>query len=116
MKLIADESVDYSIVRALRYAGLEVEAVVELFPGCSDELILRYAFENYLIVITLDKDFGELSFRLKKPNHGIILARFGKIATELKTVIILNAIQQHFSEMENKLTVVTQQKIRIITL
>ena len=75
MRFIADEGVDAQIVAALRKEGHDVLYVIEFDAGASDPDILCNANEEDRILITRDKDFGELVFRLKKVHSGIILNR-----------------------------------------
>lgn len=60
---LADEGLDLPIVEALRAAGYQVLCVVEMEPGLGDERIRRQARELGALLITPDKDFGELVFR-----------------------------------------------------
>jgi predicted nuclease of predicted toxin-antitoxin system len=64
MKLIADEGLDKPIVDVLRNAGFDVLYVLETNQGANDELILAIANSEHRILLTQDKDFGELVFRL----------------------------------------------------
>lgn len=57
MRLLADESCDFSVVRALRGAGHDVIAVAELFPNLDDSLILDLALREQRVLLTEDKDF-----------------------------------------------------------
>lgn len=83
-KFLADESVDFRIVKALREDHYEVEAIVEINPSIDNEQVLAIANELNAVLITEDKDFGELTYRLRKPNKGIILMRFRKEHIEVK--------------------------------
>jgi predicted nuclease of predicted toxin-antitoxin system len=113
MKFVADESVDAPIYKALRNAGHEVMAIVEMSPGITDEAVLQVAFDNFAILITQDKDFGELSFRLGKPHHGIILLRLSGIGPSEKAGITLSVIQQHEQEFHSAFTVVLKDYVKI---
>ena len=66
MNLLADEGIDKPIVDALRNAGFNVVYILETNPGVDDDFILSLADAEKRIVITQDKDFGELVFRLKR--------------------------------------------------
>jgi predicted nuclease of predicted toxin-antitoxin system len=66
MKLLADESVDQQIVDRLRKDGHEVWYVTEMEPGISDDLVLKKANQEMAILLTANKDFGELVFRLNR--------------------------------------------------
>lgn len=58
-QIVADESVDYRIVKGLRVAGFSVLSIIENSVSISDEEVLRTAVSNNALLITEDKDFGE---------------------------------------------------------
>lgn len=76
MRLLADESCDFAIVQALRAAGHDVAAVVELTPGISDREVITIAREEHRVVLTEDKDFGQLVFAALAGSSGVILIRY----------------------------------------
>ncbi len=63
MKFLADEGVDGQIVARLRLEGYDVAYIAELNVGAVDPAILKLANEDDRILITRDKDFGELAYR-----------------------------------------------------
>jgi predicted nuclease of predicted toxin-antitoxin system len=73
MNLVADEGVDRQIVEQLRLAGHDVVYVAELAPSISDDEVLQQANDRQAILVTIDKDFGELVFRLNRVVAGVIL-------------------------------------------
>ena len=73
MNLVADENVDQPIVDRLRQDGHLVVAVAELSPSISDDEVLRQANQQSALLITGDKDFGELVYRLGRVHAGVIL-------------------------------------------
>ena len=64
MKIVADESVDKQIVDRLRSDGHAVVFIAELAPGIDDEAVLLQSRQSNAVLLTADKDFGELVFRL----------------------------------------------------
>lgn len=76
MKLLLDECCDASLVANLRAEGHDVLYVAETMPSVVDEDVLRRALAEERILITEDKDFGELVYRLRLPARGIVLLRF----------------------------------------
>ena len=61
MRFLADESCDFSVVRALRAAGHDIVAVAEgSLRGSSDREVIGLAKDNRRILLTEDKDFGQL--------------------------------------------------------
>jgi predicted nuclease of predicted toxin-antitoxin system len=76
MFIIADESVDAPIVAALRAEAYEVRAIAEASPSAADEAVLRQAATTGAVLITLDRDFGELIFsRRHQPPRAVIYLR-----------------------------------------
>lgn len=75
MRLLADEGVEARVVERLRDEGHDVDYVAELSPGVSDDEVLGRADEDGRILITVDKDFGELVFRMGRVSTGVLLLR-----------------------------------------
>ena len=73
MSIVADESVDSGIVKKLRQKGISVFSVAEKCWGIKDTEVLKIAFERDNLLITEDKDFGELAFRMNFQHRGILL-------------------------------------------
>jgi hypothetical protein len=76
MRFLADESCDFAVVRALRAAGHDVAAVAELSPRADDEIVIDRAVREERILITEDKDFGQLVYADKRSNGGVLFIRF----------------------------------------
>jgi predicted nuclease of predicted toxin-antitoxin system len=113
MRLLADEGVDQLIVDNLRRAGNEVLYVAEMSPGLTDEEVLDLANRLSTLLLTADKDFGELLFRQKRISSGIILLRLAGLASATKAEITTRAIRIHASELPGSFTVITPGTIRI---
>jgi predicted nuclease of predicted toxin-antitoxin system len=76
VRLIADENVPGEAVAAMRQAGHDVTWIRTDAPGSSDADILDRAQREDRIVVTFDRDFGELAFRSGLPaRSGVILFR-----------------------------------------
>ena len=76
MRFLADENFPASAVRALRRAGDEVDWALEATPGLADQDVLKRALEAGAVILTFDKDFGELAWRTRPtPGFGVILFR-----------------------------------------
>lgn len=110
-QIVADESVDYRIVVGLRETGMAVYSIAEQQPSIKDEQVLSIAFNNNALLITEDKDFGELVFRLQLPHYGILLIRVEDVRYKIFTVI--EAVRLHYMEMRNKFSVLNNNKLRI---
>ncbi|MGZ8518487.1 MAG: DUF5615 family PIN-like protein [Chitinophagaceae bacterium] len=110
-QIVADESVDYRIVVQLRKTGLSVYSIAEQQPSIKDENVLNFAFDNKALLLTEDKDFGELVFRLQLPHHGVLLIRIENPGFKISSVV--ETVSRHYSEMFDKFSVITDTKLRI---
>lgn len=63
MRLLADECVEKSMIEQLRQTAIVVDSITEISPGASDTSIIEMANARNIILLTTDKDFGELVFR-----------------------------------------------------
>lgn len=113
MMFLADEGVDKPIVDALRADGFEVAYILETHPGSDDDSILTMAESNKLILITMDKDFGELVFRLKRIHSGIVLIRLAGYSPAEKAAIVSQLLKEHIDELPGSFTVIQPNAIRI---
>lgn len=84
MKFLADENVEKPIVNLLRNLGHDVKYMTELTKRTVDEQLLDIAQKEFRILITNDKDFGELVFLQKKLSSGILLMRFNTENSQTK--------------------------------
>jgi len=60
---LANENVPDEVVLAARQAGHDLTWIKELQPGADDETVLQMSMMENRVLLTLDKDFGEMAFR-----------------------------------------------------
>ena len=75
MKIVVDVGVGKAVERWLASQSLDVAAVRDLDPGMADIAILALAAAEQRLVITMDKDFGELIVRSGQLHAGVLLLR-----------------------------------------
>jgi predicted nuclease of predicted toxin-antitoxin system len=77
LKLICDANIGSRLARALMAEGHDVVRASEVTPGAGDEDVLGYAVANDRVLITCDRDFGELVFlQGATPPPAIVYVRF----------------------------------------
>jgi predicted nuclease of predicted toxin-antitoxin system len=113
VNLLADESVDSQVIERLRNDGHEVIYVADLEPGISDEMVLQEANERESLLLTVDKDFGELTYRQKLIHHGVLLIRLSGLSNQMKADIIAKALRERGPEFANAFTVISPGMIRV---
>jgi len=112
VKFCVDECCNIELVRYLRLGGHDVLYVSQYKPGALDNEILLKAFNEKRILITEDKDFGELVHRLKKPAYGIVFLRFEVHERHLKWPRLKQLIDRYEAKLEGHFVVVDNQKFR----
>ncbi len=115
VKLLGDENIDHTVIVRLRDAGHTVLAVAEMEPGIDDATVLKIASENAALLLTEDKDFGELVFRQRLLHTGVILVRLSGLAPEIKADFIVSALAEHGTELTAAFTVISPGILRIRT-
>jgi predicted nuclease of predicted toxin-antitoxin system len=113
MNLLADESIDAPIVARLQAEGHHVEYVAEMAPGISDEAVLGLASSGGAVLMTADKDFGELVFRLRRAPGGVVLVRLAGLSASLKADLLADALRTHGHKMMKAFSVITAGMVRI---
>lgn len=113
MKLLADEGVESQIVERLRDEGHDVGYVAELSPGITDDEVLGCANKEGRILVTVDKDFGELVFRMGRVSTGVLLLRLAGLAASEKAAIVAESLGAHGDRMPGSFTVISPGLMRI---
>lgn len=113
MNFLADENIDRQIVTALRDEGYIVGYVAEMEPGISDDIVLDIANREGVLLLTADKDFGELVFRLRRLSSGVVLIRLAGLSPPKKAEIIVSIAKKHFSELMESFSVISPMGVRI---
>ncbi|HUE70694.1 MAG TPA: DUF5615 family PIN-like protein [Pirellulaceae bacterium] len=116
MKLLADECCDMPLVSGLRSDGHDVVYVKELAPGSDDQAVLQLAVADQRILLTEDKDFGELVVRLKLPAYGIVLLRVNPADTVAKLARLRDLFTHHSHQLPGSFVVLDETKIRFRSL
>jgi hypothetical protein len=77
LRLLANENIPLASVIALREAGRDVASITQDAPGIVDDAVLRRAHDEHRIILTFDRDYGELLFRRLLPApDGVLYLRF----------------------------------------
>ena len=94
-RFIVDESIDFPVVKYLRNKGFDTTSVVEDYRSLEDIKILKIAFEEDRILLTNDKDFGNLIFKEKLKSKGLILFRLWEQSSNTKILVLDRMIEYY---------------------
>lgn len=113
MRFLADESCDFAVIAALRAARHDVLAVHEFAPGAEDLQVIGLALREERVLLTEDKDFGQLVFAHGQENPGVVLLRFPASARERISRDVVKLAELRGSRLKATFTIVQPGRIRI---
>jgi predicted nuclease of predicted toxin-antitoxin system len=113
MRFIVDASSDARLVPHLKHQGHDVTRVGTDYPAAlKDSEILAIAVQEHRVLITDDRDFGELVFRLRQPHAGVIYLRLDTVLFEVRARRIDEVLATYGDQLDQFL-VVTEDAVRI---
>jgi predicted nuclease of predicted toxin-antitoxin system len=113
MKFLLDESADLRLAAYLQGLGHDVTAIARDYsPSIPDNEVLAIAEQEERILITFDRDFGELVFSHHQSHSGILYFRLGPI--DLPTEISrINHVLDNYSDQLNRFLTITRRSVRV---
>jgi len=110
---LANENFPLLSVRLLRKAGHSVVSIIQETPGGKDEDILKRSHTEKLIILTFDRDYGELIYRHQAlPPVGVVYFRFAPATPSEPAEFLLNIIDKADSPFIGKFTIVERGRVR----
>jgi predicted nuclease of predicted toxin-antitoxin system len=113
MRFLIDESAGDAIAVMLAAAGHDVLAVAQVMPQADDQAILTRAVQESRIVVTNDKDFGELVFRSASAHAGVILLRLHDESAANRVRVMQAVLTQCPTILPSQFIVATERHIRV---
>ena len=113
MRFLVDECTGSKVAQWLRDANYEVFSVFDEARGITDDEVLTKAFVENWILITNDKDFGEMIFRERRGHHGIIFLRLEDERAINKIQVLEKLLENYAEKLPEQFVTVTETKVRI---
>jgi len=113
IKFLADVNIEKDIVDFIKNSGCDILWMPDYNCRSSDAELLKLAQSDKRVLITNDKDFGELVFLQKKISAGIILIRVGNQDVQQKLNVLKKLLNYYAGKIENHFIVLTEKRIRI---
>ena len=115
MKFIADENIPQEVIDTLKSQEIDIISIFDIKAGLSDEEVLTFSRKEKRTLITFDKDFGEMIFRKKMKNEGVIFLRLHPQSPEEITQLLKKIFQMKI-DFTTSFCVVEKERLRIIPL
>ena len=113
MRLVPDENWPLPSIRRLRQSGHDVLAILEEARGAHDSCILSLSTREDRVLLTFDRDFGELVFRQGQPAPaGVVYFRLDPVTPEEPADLLLTILAGGMVILSGKFTVVDRRHIR----
>ena len=113
MKIVADENVDRRVIDWLRNQGHEITSIARDNPSAIDPDVLARAYAERALLITEDKDFGELVFHKRHSNFGVLLIRLEGLSRTERIRMVCDLMLRRGTELANAFSVLTPGSVRI---
>jgi predicted nuclease of predicted toxin-antitoxin system len=112
VRLLADENVERRVVLSLSAAGHDVISMSDLAPGLEDHEVLRLALQDDRVILTGDKDYGDIVVRGGHATAGVVLVRLRMHASQKATHLrrVLPTLENHIA---GHIAVVTERGVRV---
>lgn len=115
MRFLVDECTGPAVARWLLSESHEVFSVYDEARGMTDVDVLAKAYSENWMLITNDKDFGEMVYRERKPHRGVILLRLQDERAASKTDAVRKLLASYADQLPHVFVVVTETQIRFAT-
>jgi predicted nuclease of predicted toxin-antitoxin system len=111
LTFLLDVNVGKTVRLFLQQQGYQVRSIIEINPRMADAEILRLAHREKSILITCDKDFGDLIFRRHLPHYGVI--RLEDTTSHIQIGYLLTILAHHITDMHKNIIVAQHGVIRV---
>ena len=113
MRLLANENVPVESIRRLRADGFDVASIIQDSPGVKDEVVLSRAHAERRIILTFDRDYGQLIFARRLPAPpGLVFFRFAPSYPAEPADRFREVIEVEHITLEGQFTVVGRSWVR----
>lgn len=113
LRFLVDVGVGKKTEKWLQEHGYDTQTVRDINPRMSDREILQLAASEARIVVTMDKDFGELVHNSDLPHRGVLLLRLEEAPSDKRAKIVEKILTQYSDKILNRFSVYKDGKLRI---
>ena len=113
LKFLIDVGVGKKVENWLNAQGYDTKSIRKLDPRMPDDEILKLATRENRMVLTMDKDFGELVFSSNFSHAGILILRLEDFNSAQKVNVVQKIMQQYQTKIIGKFCVYKDNKLRI---
>jgi predicted nuclease of predicted toxin-antitoxin system len=113
LKFLIDIGVSKKLEEWLRVSGYDIKAMRDIDPKAEDTKILSVAVSESRMVVTMDKDFGELVFKSGKAHAGVLILRLEDATGHEKIEVMKAILRDHEDKLYGKFCVFHSGRLRV---
>lgn len=113
LKFLVDVGVGTGVEDLLREQGYDTKTIRSIDPAMDDSEIIRLAHAEDRMVVTMDKDFGELVYHSAASHSGVLLLRLDDATGEEKKRVVESILLAHADRIQNSFCVFQNGRLRI---
>ena len=113
LRFLVDVGVSKKVEVWLLENDYDIKAVRDVNPKMKDIEVLKLATDEHRMVITMDKDFGELIYNSGQPHARVLLLRLGSAKAKEKVMIVEKILSAYGDRLVNHFCVFQNGKLRI---
>ena len=112
MRFLVDECTGPAVAEWLRQQSHEVFSVYDEARGLDDDSVFNKAYTDDWILITNDKDFGEMVYRERRPHKGVVLLRLDDERAANKIEVLRQLLEGYADQLPDQFVVATETRVR----
>jgi predicted nuclease of predicted toxin-antitoxin system len=116
VRFLADESCDVTVVHVLREAGHDVLSISDISPRADDTIVIDLAANESRILLTEDRDFGQLVYASTRTSGGVIYMRYPASAQSTLAQDVVSLVASHRDHLLGHFVVMQPGRTRISRL
>ena len=113
IKFLIDVGVGKKVEDFLNNEGFNIRAIRDINPRMNDKEVLNLAVLENRILITMDKDFGELVYNSGKHHAGVLILRLEDADGDTKVEVTKKILAEYYDKIESHFCVFQDGRIRI---
>lgn len=113
LRFLVDVNVGQAVASWLQTEGYDALSVRDIDPRMDDRNVLALAVREGRVVITMDRDFGELVHHYGKGHAGVLLLRLGDAQSSEKVEAVRQIVQYHSDELVGHFCVYRGGRLRV---
>ena len=113
IKFLIDVGVGKKVEEFLTNEGFDIKAIRDINPAMSDKEVLNLAVIEKRMIITMDKDFGELVYKSNLNHNGVLILRIEDANINDKIKILSDIVTNYLDEIRNSFCIYYRGKLRI---